>query len=157
MDWAHSFRKPGKIMMILSDWISDTSQRLSSYSSSYSKKKQVVQIVLKWRFLYWCFMALSCHFIPDHNPGNDVLRFDLRLYYDDDASPCFCNDHQNNFIIAKKKDYYDYDCPLPTRTKTTAEKNKNCISITDQTTTMVLPLWFWEFWFLHLAAYPGAL
>jgi phosphatidylinositol glycan class V len=33
-------------------------------------------------------MALSCHIIPDHNPGDDVLRFDMRLRHGDEN--CFC-------------------------------------------------------------------
>ena len=32
-------------------------------------------------------MATSCHFIPEHNPGDGVLRFDMRL---NQPNGCFC-------------------------------------------------------------------
>jgi phosphatidylinositol glycan class V len=38
-----------------------------------------------FRVLLIIFMAVSDAAIPDHNPGDDVLRFDLRL-----SSDCFC-------------------------------------------------------------------
>jgi len=36
------------------------------------------------------FMAVSDYIITDHNPGDDVFRFDLRLNAKDGGSHCFC-------------------------------------------------------------------
>lgn len=52
-------------------------------------KLEVINVIVRFRLLILLVMALSCHLIPDHNPGDDVLRFDMRLAETDDES-CFC-------------------------------------------------------------------
>ena len=54
--------------------------------SSFTTKKELIRTVVIFRFLFWFAMAISCHLIPDHNPGDDVLRFHMRL----GDEPCFC-------------------------------------------------------------------
>ncbi len=55
-------------------------------SFQYSKAKLLATVFL-FRVLYLFAMATSCHLIPEHNPGDGVLRFDMRLNEDTD---CFC-------------------------------------------------------------------
>lgn len=50
-------------------------------------KRTIVASVLKFRLWVYMCMSMSWLIIPDHNPGNDVLRFELRL---SDPIPCFC-------------------------------------------------------------------
>ena len=73
-----------------------------SYSSSFLSwagcisKRKLILIIVSSRLLLLLLMSASCHIIPDHNPGDDVLRFDLRLRtYNgsgskDDLTDCFC-------------------------------------------------------------------
>jgi GPI mannosyltransferase 2 len=52
---------------------------------------QLMRTAVLFRMGLLLAMALSCHIIPDHNPGDDVLRYDLRLRLEEDSSsPCFC-------------------------------------------------------------------
>lgn len=44
--------------------------------------------IMVFRILYLLCMIVSSAVIPDHNPGDDVLRFDLRLH---SSSSCFCD------------------------------------------------------------------
>ena len=71
----------------------------SSFISSARgmSKSKLVLVVVTSRLLLLLLMAASCYIIPDHNPGDDVLRFDLRLQYDtnslkrqDELFDCFC-------------------------------------------------------------------
>ena len=48
-------------------------------SSRRRDKLRLLATVLSFRFIYLLLMAISCHLIPEHNPGDDVLRFDMRL------------------------------------------------------------------------------
>ena len=52
---------------------------LEHVSSSISSKTKLIGIVIGFRCLFWLAMAISCYLIPDHNPGDDVLRFNMRL------------------------------------------------------------------------------
>jgi phosphatidylinositol glycan class V len=55
-----------------------------------SNKTQLVMIILLFRILYLLAMMTSCHFIPEHNPGDGVVQFPLRL----ESYGCFClHDH----------------------------------------------------------------
>ena len=56
-------------------------------ANAVASKRRLVGIVVVSRILLLLLMGISCHLIPEHNPGDDVLRFDLRL---DQANPCFC-------------------------------------------------------------------
>ena len=53
---------------------------------------QLMRTAVFFRLGLLLAMAISCHLIPDHNPGDDVLRFDLRLDFSDSGNlnPCFC-------------------------------------------------------------------
>ena len=64
---------------------------ISEAGSRYTSKWQLVGHIVTFRMLLLLAMAISCHVIPDHNPGDDVLRFDMRLH-DDNAKKegCFC-------------------------------------------------------------------
>jgi GPI mannosyltransferase 2 len=60
-------------------------------------KRQLAGIVLVARLVLLLAMALSCRLLPDHNPGDGVLRFDLRLEQQDTKPHleelrlnCFC-------------------------------------------------------------------
>ena len=46
------------------------------YADSSSVGKMLTT-ALCLRLVLWLSMSLSCHFIPNHNPGDDVLRFHL--------------------------------------------------------------------------------
>ena len=58
--------------------------------------RKLIVIIVSFRLLLLLLMSVSCHIIPDHNPGDDVLRFDLRLRSHngsgskDDLTDCFC-------------------------------------------------------------------
>eukprot|EP00536_Pseudo-nitzschia_multiseries_P007878 jgi/Psemu1/196614/e_gw1.190.3.1 len=53
---------------------------------TYSKTKLLTAVLL-FRVCFLFGMAFSCHLIPEHNPGDGVLRFDMRL---NDVGDCFC-------------------------------------------------------------------
>lgn len=50
-------------------------------------KRTILASVFKFRLFVYLLMAISWFIIPDHNPGDDVLRFGLRLM---ESRPCFC-------------------------------------------------------------------
>lgn len=52
-------------------------------STTTVSRFRLVIIILAVRLFYLSAMAISCHLIPDHSPGDDVLRFNLRLDNDD--------------------------------------------------------------------------
>ncbi|CAJ1945239.1 unnamed protein product [Cylindrotheca closterium] len=54
--------------------ISEAGRRCTS-----SSEWKLVGLVVWFRLVLLLAMAISCHFIPDHNPGGNVLRFDMRL------------------------------------------------------------------------------
>ncbi len=67
----------------------------------YSRPKLVVMALL-FRVFYLSAMAVSCHFIPEHNPGDGVLRFDMRLKNND---RCYClRGHACDFDIRNSID-----------------------------------------------------
>ena len=68
----------------------------------YSKAKLIVAILL-FRLFYLCAMSISCYLIPDHNPGDGVLKFDMRLKDTDD---CYClRGHACDFEIRNSIEY----------------------------------------------------
>jgi phosphatidylinositol glycan class V len=84
-----------RIGILLAPWLSGDKITAETTTQSpipgelayvYSKAKLVVTVFL-FRVCYICAMAVSCHFIPEHNPGDGVVRFDMRL---DDTNPCYC-------------------------------------------------------------------
>lgn len=75
---------------IIVDNIASTDVNSDEYRRSVGvghKKIKLVITILLFRIFYLSLMSTSCYFLPDHNPGNDVVRFDLRL---DDFDGCFC-------------------------------------------------------------------
>jgi hypothetical protein len=62
--------------------------RFQQFSDLHISKWQLARTVLLTRLVLLFAMAVSCHFIPDHNPGDDVLRFHLRLQGEENS--CFC-------------------------------------------------------------------
>lgn len=62
--------------------------RFQQFSDLNISKWQLARTILLTRLVLLFAMAVSCHFIPDHNPGDDVLRFHLRLRDKDNS--CFC-------------------------------------------------------------------
>jgi GPI mannosyltransferase 2 len=60
-------------------------ERLSSHGPSIPRRK-LVQIAVLSRLIILMAMATSCWLFPDHNPGDDVLRFPLRFF----QGSCFC-------------------------------------------------------------------
>lgn len=75
----------------------------------YSRPKLVV-IVLLFRVFYLSAMAVSCHFIPEHNPGDGVLRFDMRLKNNDN---CYClGGHACDYDIRNSIDEDSIDCAV---------------------------------------------
>lgn len=64
---------------------------LEDRASKISSKWQLIRKILAFRGFHLLCMILSSAIIPDHNPGDDVHRFDLQLIDGDDASKaCFC-------------------------------------------------------------------
>ena len=77
------------VWVSLSPWLGDYNAMIES-SCVYAKTKLVVTVLL-FRFLYLSAMAFSSHVLVDHDPGDDVLRFDMRL---NDINNCYCmRDH----------------------------------------------------------------
>ena len=61
--------------------------RLACQARRIASRGQLITKILCFRLFYLLCMIVSSVVIPEHNPGDDVLRFDLRLK---DSSPCFC-------------------------------------------------------------------
>ena len=61
--------------------------RLADQARRIASRRQLITKILCFRFLYLLCMILSSAVIPEHNPGDDVIRFDLRL---NDLNPSFC-------------------------------------------------------------------
>ena len=59
----------------------------SSKHPNVVSRRQAFSCIILFRLLLLFIMAISCHVFVDHNPGDDVLRFDLRLRND---SNCYC-------------------------------------------------------------------
>ncbi|VEU36283.1 unnamed protein product [Pseudo-nitzschia multistriata] len=74
--------------------------------NTYSKAKLLVTIFL-FRVCYLSGMVVSSHFLLEHNPGDDVLRFDMRL---NDVNGCFCL--QGQACDNGATDYTASDCAI---------------------------------------------
>jgi len=53
----------------------------------YQSRRRILKLALISRLLILLGMMLSDQLIPNHNPGDDVLQFDMRL-----SSDCFCEE-----------------------------------------------------------------
>jgi phosphatidylinositol glycan class V len=113
-------------------------------STAALSKRQLLGAVVIVRLLLLFAMAVSCHFIPDHNPGDDVLRFDLRLSSRDQK--CFC----------LKGHICDGQSYLSGRRIDTT-RNRKCV-ITSQSTgaPYLLSPSFWKFWLSPLTKWDAA-
>ena len=112
-------------------------------------KRELVAKILTFRLGYLFLMATSCALIPDHSPGDDVLRFDLRLTSYDDSDQCFClPEHDCAECVGHKKMKNYTFCDSPS------------------SSSFLLPTAAWKFalspltkWdaarFLHLAVRPS--
>ena len=60
------------------------------------KRRELALVALASRFAVLVAMAISCHFLPNHNPGDDVFKFDLNLPSRDSVNEthCFCRSDQ---------------------------------------------------------------
>ena len=72
--------------MILRRWMHRQIHQSTDQKAGH--RQRLVIWALRWRFCYYLLLAISCACIPDHNPGDDVLHFPLRL--DNDDAPLFC-------------------------------------------------------------------
>lgn len=115
---------------------------LSGPSTLSKSRRHVISIALASRFLILCGMMASYRLLPDHNPGDDVLQFDIRL-----SSGCFCREGQ-------ACPYYPDDLSL---SDCSAKKNQTFSRsiITEFYKVMLPPLTRWDAArFLSLAADP---
>jgi phosphatidylinositol glycan class V len=125
------------MLINLSQWIS------SNVDSSLSKK-QLIRKILLVRFLYWMAMAVSCFVIPDHNPGDGVLRFDMRLLESSAQDNCFC-------LVGQGCDY-----SMATSTSSCAISRSPTLFSPSIWNFWLSPLTKWDAArFLHLAVQPS--
>jgi hypothetical protein len=115
------------------------------FTTTIESKFQLLAVIWGFRFLYWFAMALSCHLIPDHNPGDDVTRLDLRFVSlegtsDDDA--CFC--------------LKGHSCDDGDVTTTTMDRNQCAIYYDRAENILLLPPGFWKFWLSPLTKWDAA-
>lgn len=90
--------------------------RISEAGSRCTSKWQLLGLLLKFRILLLLAMAISCHLIPDHNPGDDVVRFDMRL-----GDDCFCRKgHLCEGLALTESISDDNFCAIPSRQTGTA-------------------------------------
>lgn len=61
-----------------------------SNNSSMNPHRPIAVTALASRAFLLLAMSSSCAFLPDFDPGDDVLQFDLRLTKKPGDSPCFC-------------------------------------------------------------------
>jgi GPI mannosyltransferase 2 len=84
------------INRLLPAWEKSIKETLSEDRTRMEQRKfskfQLVIVILAFRICYLMAMMISCHFIPEHNPGDDVLKFDLRLTFNTNND----NDNENN-------------------------------------------------------------
>jgi len=125
-----------KLASWLAPWLASSSnvQRATATSGPSSKemtyttthttfsKTKLLATVLCFRLFYLSTMAISCHLIPEHNPGDGVLRFDMRLNLNDadtNTDGCFCLRGQacDDGIIGHSYSHQhaggDTDCAIP--------------------------------------------
>jgi len=62
-------------------------QKWFLHAADTSSLSALIRKALIIRLTVLLVMGISCSLIPDHNPGDDVVRFDLR---DTDSPSCFC-------------------------------------------------------------------
>jgi phosphatidylinositol glycan class V len=108
-------------------------------------RRLVLTIALVSRFLILVGMMASCRLIPDHNPGDDVQQFDMRL-----SSGCFCR--EGKACPCHSDDSSLQDCSV--------EKNQTVARsiVTEFYKVMLPPLTRWDAArFLSLAADPNRL
>ncbi len=105
--------------LLLTPWLSANKSSSDTTTTSprgelgyrYSRAKLVVT-VLFFRLFYISAMAVSCHFIPEHNPGDGVLKFDMRLKNHED---CYClTGHACDYELRNSiHDDSSTDCAVP--------------------------------------------
>lgn len=85
----------------------------ASLTEPQTSKTRLVTAILLFRIFYLVAMMLSCQIIPDHNPGDDVLRFDMRFRDDNHgASNCFCLSGHSCESFNAASDVSQSDCAI---------------------------------------------
>ncbi|KAG7372340.1 mannosyltransferase PIG-V [Nitzschia inconspicua] len=115
-------------------------------------KIQMISKIIFFRVLYLMAMMLSCHFITEHNPGDDVLRFDMRLNSIGQSLNCFCLKGQSCEVLGAEKALnlaISRECIIP--------MNSGNVTTAISVWNFVLrPFTKWDAArFLHLALNPG--
>ena len=57
-----------------------------SFADDAANLRQLLLTAIKVRLTVWLAMSIFCFLLPNHNPGNDVLQFDLMLPQASDMS-----------------------------------------------------------------------
>jgi GPI mannosyltransferase 2 len=109
---------------------------------------KLVQIALLSRIFILVAMATSCWLFPNHNPGDDVLRFPLR--FSERSQSCFCLQGQACDEIWKDRD-------TPIHTECANPETQRAPAVTAAVYEFLLtPLTRWDAArFLDLAVYPS--
>lgn len=80
------------------------SDRFLDYSDG-SSRKTIFFTAIGWRLVIWLAMSISCAMIPNHNPGSDVLQYQL-------VGPTIVRDKQHG----NKRFFVEWEsCLLPFR------------------------------------------
>ena len=86
---------------------------------------QILKRVVLFRCLFLLLMALSCAVVADHNPGDDVLRFDMRL---EESGHCFClSGHACDPRLIESR-------------------SSECAVKQDDSHLLIIPSRIWQFW-----------
>jgi len=114
--------------------------------SRMSLRRTIIAILI-FRTWYLSAMAISCHLIPDHNPGDGVLRFEMRL---DDVDGCFClRGHACDKII-KYKDMHESKNEDSSSDSLLSDEDGNFVP------TSFIPTTVWKFFLEPLTKWDAA-
>lgn len=118
-------------------------------SARTPSRRELVTTIVLFRLVYLLCMSTSDFWIPDHNPGDDVLRFDLRL--EDYAAS---KQHEELFHFCRSEHCW---LPLITFSKDGVKSTASSFQLlpTQAWKFILSPLTKWDAArFLHLAAFP---
>jgi GPI mannosyltransferase 2 len=166
-----NYQFPVSILRMLPAWEEKCSKETFSNSRKRNErgklsKFQLMTSILTFRIFYLIVMMLSCHFIPDHNPGDDVLRFDLRLNTNNNndnnnnipQTSCFCLAGQSCDLTTwsgLNATVTTVPTKLPNTNVTCVIPSANINSTNDVWSFMLQPFIKWDAArFLHLALNP---
>ena len=133
----HQRRWSGILNNILPWKWCDNNQDDGIDSSSFTTRRRpennnivtTIKRILVVRLLYIIAMILSCQLIPEHNPGDDVLRFHMRLSVQKDNTTdddCFCLkghacDDTTNITNQQQQERHNHEvyCAIPAKASQT--------------------------------------